>query len=136
MMTLLLPVLFTLLSQNAHAACTECAELSSIVKDYKSQLSAAKPDYPKLEARAVLVVQKMTTKSKSLSAEQLDSYFEVLRYAVANDPGAVFAEDTIDIVRANRTAIDVKIKKLPSREASSLTDALDAYTSSAEHGPD
>lgn len=116
--------------------CTECAELATIVKEYKAQASAAKPAYAKLEAHAVTVVQKMTEKSKTLSAEQLDAYFEVLRYATPVDPGAVFVEDTIDIVRANRAAIDAKIKKLPSREASPLEDALDAYTSNAENGPD
>jgi hypothetical protein len=126
-----------LLVTNAHAAtCAECQELATIVKDYKAQASTAKPAYAKLEGRAVTVVQKMTEKSKTLSAEQLDAYFEVLRYATPVDPGAVFVEDTIDVIRANRAAIDTKIKKLPSQEASHLEDALDAYTSNAENGPD
>ena len=128
--------IIALTSSRAHASGDDGIALASILKQYKAQISADKPNFPALEAKAVIVVQKMTAKSKVLNTEQLDAYFEVLRYAVPNDPGAIFAEDTIDVIRANRKAIDAKIKKLPSQEASHLDDALDAYTANAESGPD
>ncbi len=118
------------------STCLECNELNTIVKEYKHEMSEEKPAYPKLEAKAVLVVRRMTEKSKVLSADRLSAYVDVLRMATPVDPGAIFIEDTIDVIQANRKAIDAKIKKLPSPEARSLEDKIEAYTANAESGPD
>ncbi|HVK61590.1 MAG TPA: hypothetical protein VM432_08575 [Bdellovibrionales bacterium] len=137
-LTFLLGILTTLSIGFAHAGeeCPECVQLDKIKTEFKAEEKKAKPDFDALQIKASLIIEKMPATDGSMNAQKLDSYVEMLRLFIPKDPARAILDNTREVMRANRKAVEARVKKLSPEESKTILRAIDVLFKEEVRGSD
>lgn len=122
-LTALLFVSSAMATPPAPLNCSQCTDLKKI-EDLVRKPKEAKPDYDGLQLVATSIIQKMPDSKRRLTDAQVTRVVGMFDAIVDHDPAAAIVENNLDIVKANRSALDREIGKLPKDRAQRLQQAI------------
>lgn len=105
--------------------CRGCVELKAIELQTRQEKSKKKPDFDSLQLAATAIIQTMPDEKKKLTPQQIDRVAAALDASIPNDPAASIVLNNIEIISANREAIDKALKKLPKANYDRITIAIE-----------
>lgn len=114
---------------SAHAADT----VKSVRDEFGAELKKEKPNYPSLIGKATKAIDSLPEK---WSADDAWNVVMLLQLDQAVDNGRTLFDNTFDALKKNKAAINAALKKLPKKEAESLTRDIDTAIRANEQGQD
>ncbi len=125
----IIPLLLLVFSVQATAAaskdCSGCDELSKIEKQVGESEKTDSKALNQAQLKATSAIEKMTMKTKKLTAAQILAIAKIARLTVPSDPAYSFYVNNLDVFEVNKAQFHKAFATFSKEEAKHLSQSLE-----------